>query len=93
MHPACINIVSTMVLMKAKFLQIRIREDIKDDFQKVAELRGLSVSALIHSLIVKTIREEKQAAPEAFQVNGRTVATKSKTKFPLKGEHRARKVK
>src|SRR5688572_13976980 len=71
----CYNIVRTV---KSRFLQIRINEDIKSDFQIVAELRGLSTSALIHSLIVKTIREEKAREPRAF-VPHVAVAPRSKS--------------
>lgn len=69
------NDVLTMAMPKDTWLQIRIREEIKDDLRIAAELRGLTVSALLHSLIVKTIREEKEVQPSAFpkterQVNG-----------------------
>jgi hypothetical protein len=80
------NIVPTV---KTKFLQIRISEDIKADLQVVAELRGLSTSALIHSLIVKTVREEKNREPRAFQANainragGVRVAPRAKQHIPL----------
>lgn len=73
-----INIVPTNV--KSKFLQIRINEDIKSDLQIVAELRGLSTSALIHSLIVKAIRAEKEREPKAFQrIEHLTVPSKSQS--------------
>lgn len=51
---------------KDTYLQIRIRESLKDDLKLVSEARGLSVSALVHSLIVKAIREERKDAPEVF---------------------------
>lgn len=56
-----------MTALKDTFLQIRIRENVKRELQKVAEMRGLTMSALIHSLIVKAIREEKEADPRAFR--------------------------
>jgi antitoxin component of RelBE/YafQ-DinJ toxin-antitoxin module len=52
---------------KTNYVQFRIREDIKEELQIVAEMRGLTMSALIHSLIVKTIREEKEREPQAFR--------------------------
>jgi len=44
---------------KADRLNLRIREDIKRDLMITAELRGLTMSGLINSLIVRAIREEK----------------------------------
>lgn len=85
MFAPCLNIVGTNV--KSKFLQIRINEEIKHDLQIVAELRGLSTSALIHSLIVKTIRAEKEREPKAFvspDIDGAVVAPSSKSRgIPL----------
>jgi hypothetical protein len=84
------NIVRTDV--KTKFLQIRISEEIKNDLQVVAELRGLSTSALIHSLIVRTIRAEKEHDPRAFQrrespvLNGVPLAERTKQTIPLRKE-------
>ena len=78
------NIVPT--LMKEKWLQIRINETIKDDLKVVAELHGLSVSALIHSLIVKMIREEKHITPHAFErqkSKGRRLAPNSTHPLPM----------
>lgn len=61
------NIVVTNRRAKDAFLQIRIREDVKEELAVLAELRGLSMSALINSLIVRAIREEKMESPEAFR--------------------------
>jgi hypothetical protein len=59
---------NVMTLMaKGTYIQFRVREDIKEDIQRVAELRGLTTSGLIHSLIVKAIREEKERDPQAFR--------------------------
>lgn len=51
---------------KASQLQIRIREDLKEDLRATAEFKGLTVSSLIHSLIVKAVRDAKKENPEAF---------------------------
>lgn len=53
-------------------LNIRIRPDIKEDLRITADLRGQSVSGLIHSLVVKAIREEKDREPRAFQKQTKT---------------------
>lgn len=49
-------------------LNLRVRADVRDEFKVVAELRGASVSSLIHQFMVKTIREEKEIEPEAFAI-------------------------
>jgi hypothetical protein len=82
------NNVATLNMAKDTYLQLRIREDIKEDLRIVAELRGLSVSGLIHSQIVKMIREEKENSPQLFPVQERPkgipVAPRSSSKgIPL----------
>jgi hypothetical protein len=51
---------------KGTFLQIRISEDLKEDLRITAQLKGLTPSALINSLIVKAVREMKAEEPSAF---------------------------
>lgn len=51
---------------KTTQLQIRIREDLKNDLRVLAELKGLSVSATVHTLIVKAVRDAKAENPYAF---------------------------
>ena len=63
------NNVMTPQKAKGDWLQIRISEQLKEDFRIAAELRGLTSSALVHSFIVKTVREEKEISPEAFRKN------------------------
>lgn len=59
--------VVTISKAKDAFLQIRIREDIKQELAILAEIRGLSMSALINSLVVQAIRAEKGHDPEPFK--------------------------
>jgi hypothetical protein len=47
-------------------LNIRVRKDVHEDFRIAADLRGASMSSLIHQFMVKCIREEKKISPEAF---------------------------
>jgi antitoxin component of RelBE/YafQ-DinJ toxin-antitoxin module len=61
------NNVVTFQMPKAAYIQIRISEQIKADLQIAAELRGASMSGLLHQFIVQTIREEKELSPEAFK--------------------------
>lgn len=62
------NVVMTAIGQgKDTYIQFRVREDLKEDIRRTAEARGLSVSGLIHSLLVRAIREEKELSPDAFQ--------------------------
>jgi hypothetical protein len=47
-------------------INLRVRKDVREDFKIVADLRGASMSSLIHQFIVKCIREEKKISPDAF---------------------------
>lgn len=60
------TIVSTMATTKDDRIYVRINSDIKDDFERVAEFRGLKPSTLLHSLIVKTVYETRKENPELF---------------------------
>lgn len=62
----CINIVMTAPKKKGTYVQLRIRDEIKEDLQIAAEIEGLSMSAFIHQLIVKKISEIKRSEPRAF---------------------------
>jgi hypothetical protein len=47
-------------------LNIRVRRGVREDFKIVADLRGASMSSLVHQFIIKCIREEKKISSEAF---------------------------
>jgi antitoxin component of RelBE/YafQ-DinJ toxin-antitoxin module len=47
-------------------INLRVRKDVREDFKIVADLRGASMSSLIHQFMVECIREEKERSPEAF---------------------------
>jgi len=47
-------------------LDVRCTDEVKRDFEIVAEHRGLKPAALLHSFIVKTIWETRQEAPQIF---------------------------
>lgn len=63
--PSRIN--NVMTARKDTYLQLRVRDDIKADLQILAELRGLTMSGFIHSMIVRAIREEKELYPDSFK--------------------------
>jgi hypothetical protein len=47
-------------------LTVRTSKTVHADFKVVAELRGLSMSALVHQFVVNAIREEKARDITAF---------------------------
>lgn len=65
-----------MVLVaKSTSINLRITPQFRNDLQSLADYRGLTLSSLAHSLLVKAVRQEKQIEPDAFtdserQVNG-----------------------
>lgn len=83
------NNVMTVSKAKDTYIQVRIHEDLKDDVQTTANARGLTMSGLIHSLLVQAIRTEKDQYPEIFKTQKITVlkepagsADKKRTKNP-----------
>lgn len=58
---------------KKAILNLRLRPEIRDEFAIAAELRGASMSGLLHQFIVRTIREEKEHSPQSFAKNERQV--------------------
>lgn len=63
-------------------LHIRLKPDVKEDLKILADLRGLTMSGLVHSLVVQTIRAEKSQFPQAFE-QGKKLAPRSKKKMKL----------
>lgn len=49
-------------------MNIKIKPQTYEEFRIAVELRGSTMSGLIHQFIVKVIREEKDRNPEAFKV-------------------------
>ena len=85
-------------------INVRTTAQIKRDLEITAELRGLTVSALVNSLVVKAIREEKLAEPSAFdgkrpirEIGGHTLAPTAESKIltqhrqPQKTKRRSQK--
>lgn len=61
------NNVMTQSKAKDDWLQIRIDPELKVDVKITADARGLSVSALVHSMLKQAVRDEKQQYPHLFQ--------------------------
>lgn len=55
---------------KEVLVTVRAKELVRDEFKIACELRGATMSGLLHQFMVRTIREEKDAAPQAFVTRG-----------------------
>jgi len=64
---------------KDVLVTIRIAPEIRDQFKTAAELRGSTMSGLMHQFIVRTIREEREAMPHAFRTQAIKAADKRLT--------------
>lgn len=54
------------LVVKEVRINVRTTPQIKRNLEIAARLKGLTVSALVNSAVVKVIREEKEREPEAF---------------------------
>lgn len=63
------------IMSKETRINVRTTDEIKQSLEITAKLRGLTVSALVNSLVVKAIREEKEREPRAFQNSRGILAT------------------
>lgn len=60
------NYLYNVATKKEVLVTIRIAENVRDEFKIAAQLRGASMSGLMHQYIVRTIREEKELSPHSF---------------------------
>jgi hypothetical protein len=51
-------------------LNIRVKPELKSDLEHLAEFHGLTLSSYVHSILIKTVRREKEVSPEAFEPRG-----------------------
>lgn len=82
-----------MFVMSEIRINVRTTEEIKRDLEITARLRGLTVSALINSLAVKAIREEKQIEPLAFKQENKPNQLRPQSVTEVTGEIAAAKGK
>jgi hypothetical protein len=79
--------VLAMASPKVKMINVRLKPDTHDDFKIACELRGGSMSSILHQFIVRTIREEKEMSPRSFnriESQGVPLAPRSKSRgIPL----------
>lgn len=71
-----------MASPKVKMINVRLTPTVHDAFKIAAELRGASMSSLLHQFVVRTIREEKDMDPAAFN-NGSSVTAEQVVMVPL----------
>lgn len=55
------------VKTKRSIFNIKINPEVRSEFKVAAELRGATMSSLIHQYIFKYIREVKTEMPEEFE--------------------------
>lgn len=55
-----------IAVSRNSMINVRLADQTHEDFKTVAELRGASMSTLLHQFIVKAIREEKEISPKSF---------------------------
>jgi len=70
---------------KDVLVTIRVAETVRDEFKTAAELKGATMSGLMHQFIIRTIREEKEQEPKAFQPR-KAAARKASIKIGGDGE-------
>lgn len=72
---------------KTKMINVRLSERMHADFKTACELRGASMSSLLHQFVVRTIREEREMSPRSFDsYGGIPLAPSSSKGIPL-GNH------
>src|SRR5688500_18991569 len=78
------------LMSKEKLLTVRLAPEVHRDYKVAAHLKGASMSSLVHMFVVRTIKEEKQDNPRAFEHRSedRPVIT-AKIKRPRNKERRA----
>lgn len=66
---------------KVKMINVRLKPETHDEFKIACELRGGSMSSIMHQFIVRTIREEKERDPRAFIIEppSRTLAARTQS--------------
>lgn len=66
MKSSLYNVMTEEAVTKEVLVNFRLRPDVRDEFKAVAELRGSTMSGLLHQYAIKLIREEKERDPVGF---------------------------
>lgn len=80
-------VASAMSTNKEVLINLRVRPEVRDEFKLAAELRGATMSGLLHQFIFRIIREEKIENPEAFEERPQPEVVPSDTEM-IHVEHR-----
>jgi hypothetical protein len=51
---------------KEVLINLRVKPEVREAFRLAAQLRGATMSGLLHQFIFRTVREEKERDPEPF---------------------------
>ncbi len=62
-------------MTKTTSINLRISPEFREEIEMLAEYHGLTMSSYAHSLLVKAVRREREATPEAFAVKRSGVKT------------------
>lgn len=57
------------LMAKSTSINLRISPDFRRELEALANYRGLTLSGVAHSLLVRAVRQEKEREPEAFTVH------------------------
>lgn len=66
---------------KERMINVRLEPDAHEDFKTACQLRGVSMSSLLHQFIFRVIREEKEIAPQAFRRSNIRPATEMRIAY------------
>jgi len=58
------------LMAKSTSINLRISREFREEIETLAKYHGLTMSSYAHSLLVRTIRYEKEQTPEAFAKQG-----------------------
>lgn len=77
-----------LYVAKVKMINVRLSPTVHDQFKIACELRGASMSSLLHQFIVRTIREERELEPHAFAQNHDNTVLKTRISLGTREKHR-----
>lgn len=63
------------MMAKTTSLNLRISPEFRRDIETLAAYHGLTMSSYAHSILVRMVRQEKEATPEAFTNRTGVLAT------------------
>lgn len=53
--------------LKEALINLRVRPEVRDNFRVAADMRGSTMSGLLHQYIIRVIREEMENSPREFE--------------------------